>query len=73
MNRLILYNDDIHTDAELQEMVWVASGYDEVQCEQLVKLIRIRGHAIVKEGNIIEELIPMLDTMQVDGFKCKIL
>lgn len=73
MNNLILYNDDYHSDDEFLNAIWIATGYDVIQCEQFLKLIRLKQFVIIKQGNIIEELLPMMETLQIESFKTRIL
>lgn len=70
--RLVLFNDTIHTDDEMDEMIWVATGHDEIQCEQLRMMVRGKGSAVIKVGDI-DELIPMYETLQLEEFKVRII
>lgn len=68
---LILYKDTIHPIDEMIEMIWVATGHDDIQCEQLAMLVNSKGKTIIKSGDI-DELIPMMETLQLERFKVDI-
>jgi hypothetical protein len=65
---LVMYNSDKHTYDEVIEAIWIATGHNELQCEQLMTLINTVGYATIKIGHI-EELQPMAETIQLEGFK----
>jgi ATP-dependent Clp protease adaptor protein ClpS len=69
--KLILYNDSKHTMIDVIDMIWIATGHDELQCEQLAVLAHTKGNVVIKEGDI-DELIPMMETMELERYKVKI-
>lgn len=70
--KLVLSKDIIHSDDEMDEMIWIATGYDEIQCEQLRMLVNNKGSAIIKTGDI-DEILPVYETMQLEEFKVSII
>jgi len=70
--KLVLSKDTIHSDDEMDEMIWIATGYDEIQCEQLRMLVNNKGSVIIKTGDI-DEILPMYETMQLEEFKVSII
>lgn len=71
-NQLIIYKNINRTFEELVETIWISSGYGNIQCEQLAIQINLKGFTTIKIGDV-DELIPMGDTIQLDGFKVKII
>lgn len=65
---LVLYKSDKHSFEELVETIWIATGNDDIQCEQLAVLINANGYATIKEGDV-DELKPMAETIELDGFR----
>lgn len=70
--RLVMYNSNEHTFGDAIYAIWLATGYDEIQCEQLTLLIDMKGSAVIKIGDG-EELKPMLEILLSDGFDAEIL
>ncbi len=68
---LVMYDSDKHTYDEAIDAIWIATGHNELQCEQLAVLIDTKGFATIKTGHI-EELQPMAETIQLEGFKVMI-
>jgi hypothetical protein len=69
---LIMYSSDKLTPEKASEIIWIATGFDVIQCEQLAQLIYSKGFATIKIGDI-DELIPMSETILLDGFKTNIV
>jgi ATP-dependent Clp protease adaptor protein ClpS len=69
--KLILYNDSKHTMVDVIDMIWIATGHDELQCEQLAVLAHTKGNVVIKKGDI-DELIPMKETLELERYKVKI-
>ena len=65
---LIVFDNNKHTFFSTADEVWIATGYDMIQCEQLALLIKTKGYAIIKISDIYE-LIPMSETLELAGFK----
>jgi hypothetical protein len=65
---LIMYDSDKHTYDEAIDIIWIATGHNELQCEQLAILIDTVGYATIKVGHI-EELQPMAETIAMEGFE----
>jgi ferredoxin-NADP reductase len=68
---LVMYDSNEHTYDEAIDAIWIATGHNELQCEQLAVLIDTKGFATIKIGHI-EELQPMAETIQLEGFKVMI-
>jgi ATP-dependent Clp protease adaptor protein ClpS len=68
---LVMYDSNEHTYDEAIDAIWIATGHDELQCEQLALLIDTKGFATIKVGHI-EELHPMAETIELEGFKVAI-
>jgi hypothetical protein len=66
--KLIMYRSNDHLFEDVVEMIWIATGHEKTQCEQLAHLIELKGHTVIKTGHI-DELIPMSETIKLDGFK----
>ena len=69
--KLILYNDSKHTIVDAIDMIWIATGHDELQCEQLAMMVHTKGNAVIKEGDV-DELIPMKETLELEEYKVQI-
>jgi hypothetical protein len=65
---LIMYDSDKHTYDDAIDIIWIATGHNELQCEQLAILIDTVGYATIKVGHI-EELQPMAETIAMEGFE----
>lgn len=70
--RLVMYNSNEHTFGDAIYSIWLATGYEEIQCEQLTLLIDMKGSVVIKIGNR-EELMPMLEILLSDGFDAEII
>jgi hypothetical protein len=68
---LVMYDSQNHTFGDAIDAIWIATGHDEIQCEQLAMLIDATGCATIKVGNI-DELQPMAETIELEGFKVAI-
>jgi hypothetical protein len=68
---LIMYDSDTHTYDEAIDAIWVATGHNELQCEQLALMIDSIGYATIKIGSI-DELQPMAEAIELEGFKVAI-
>jgi hypothetical protein len=68
---LVMYDSNKHTFKDAIETIWIATGHDELQCEQLALLIDSKGYATIKVGDI-DELKPMAETIELEGFKVAI-
>lgn len=69
---LVIYKSDKHTFEELVETIWIGTGNTPIQCEQLALLINSKGYATVKVADI-DEIKPMAETIQLDGFRVEIV
>lgn len=68
---LVMYDSPNHTFDDAIESIWIATGHDEIQCEQLAILINNIGYTTIKVGHI-SELSPMAETLQLEGYKVAI-
>lgn len=68
---LVMYDSDKHTFEDAIDIIWIATGHDELQCEQLALMIDSMGYATIKVGHI-DELKPMAETIELEGFKVAI-
>jgi ATP-dependent Clp protease adaptor protein ClpS len=64
---LVMYDSDVHTYDDAIDAIWVATGHNELQCEQLALMIDSIGYATIKIGSI-DELQPMAETIELEGF-----
>lgn len=69
--KLVMYYSDEHLFEDVVDIIWIATGYEKIQCEQLARLIETKGHAVIMIGHI-DELKPMSETIILDGFKALI-
>jgi hypothetical protein len=69
--QLVMYDSDKHVYDDFIDAIYIATGYDELQCEQLTLMINSKGFATIKVGHI-DELKPMAETIQLEGFKVAI-
>jgi hypothetical protein len=69
--RLILFKDKNHTSEDFLDMIWIATGHPELQCEQLVAILNMKGSCVIKEGDV-DELIPMQETLELERYKTQL-
>jgi hypothetical protein len=65
---LVVFDNNKHTFISTADEIWIATGYETIQCEQLALLIKLKGYAVIKISDI-HELIPMSETLELAGFK----
>ena len=63
---LVLYNSINYSFNETADAIWVATGYDLIQCEQLALLIKLRGYATIKTGHS-QELLSIAESLEWVG------
>jgi hypothetical protein len=63
---LVLYNSNKHSFSETADAIWVAVGYDLLQCEQLALFIKLKGQATIKTGNL-QELSSIMESLDWVG------
>jgi hypothetical protein len=71
IRELVVFDNLKHSLARTSDEIWIATGHDLIQCDQLAILIKIKGYAVIKIGDI-HELIPMAETLELAGFKTMI-
>lgn len=64
---LVMYNSEVHTYEEAIDAIYIGTGHNELQCEQLAILIDTIGYATIKIG-CISELKPIAETIELAGF-----
>ena len=69
---LVMYDSDRHTFNQALRSIWLVTGYEEIQCEQLTILIHYKGHAVIKIGEL-EDLIPMMEVLIEEGYEVDII
>jgi hypothetical protein len=65
---LVVFDNNKHTFFSVVDEIWIATGHDIIQCEQLALLIKSKGYAVIKISDV-HELIPMSETLELSGFK----
>lgn len=65
--KLVIYDSDRHTFDEALRSIWLVTGFEEIQCEQLALLIHLKGHTVIRIGEM-EDLIPMLEMLIEEGY-----
>lgn len=64
---LIVNDNRNHSFLRTADEIWIATGYDFLQCEQLSILLKTKGHTVIKISNIYE-LIPISETLELSGY-----
>lgn len=70
--KLIMYDSDRHTFDEALRSIWLVTGFEEIQCEQLTILVHHKGHAVIRIGEV-EDLIPMMEVLIEEGYRAEIV
>lgn len=63
---LILYNSINYSFNETANAIYIAIGYDLLQCEQLALFIKLKGYATIKIG-YVQELLLVSESLKLFG------
>lgn len=66
-SKLVMYDSDRHTFDEALRSIWLVTGFEEIQCEQLTLLIHLKGQTVIRIGEM-EDLIPMMEVLIEEGY-----
>ncbi len=69
---LILYKNNSYDFVKTSEIIWIATGYNIIQCEQLSLFVITNGFATIKKDHIYN-LIPIAESLELNEFTTFIL
>lgn len=70
--KLRMYDSDRHTFDEALRSIWLVTGFEEIQCEQLTILVHHKGYATIRIGEV-QDLIPMMEVLIEEGYRAEIV
>lgn len=70
-SKLVMYDSDRHTFDEALRSIWLVTGFEEIQCEQLTLLIHLKGQTVIRIGEM-GDLIPMMEVLIEEGYQVHI-
>ncbi len=69
--KIVLFNDDVHTFDDVIDALIKVCGHEPIQAEQCTILVHFKGKCAVKEGEY-EELEPMCTALLERGLTAEI-
>lgn len=70
--KLVVYKNDNYDFFETSEIIWIVTGYDHIQCEQLAIILLTKGYVTIKTDEI-NILLPMAEALNLEKLETLLL